>query len=515
MIKKVLSSRFFIFFIVTFVCIIAYTQTTSLRLTSANFGNDGGDFLAAILTKGVPHPTGYPTYTVLGILFQFIPIGDEYYRVAMLSWLPAALGAGLLSLWILDFLKSESKKVAILCAMIGGVVWGTLPFLWSQAVIVEVHGLQSLFLVMAIWWVWLLINYESKNQSNILLVFFAFVFGLALGNHITVVFFLPVIIAAFINAFKNHLPLKIISFQIVGFLFGVLIYLYLPLRAATFPPINWGNPQSWEGFLWVISGGPYQGLVANISFSQLLDRFSALAGILLDQFSVIGVIVAIIGAIHYQHKSKIFSIGLLYLFIVSSLFAMLYATDDSITYLLTAFLVFTLWIVFAIDLILPFTYQKFHVGIIIAAVLVITLIAKVPSTIQEVFPRNQTQPADYAESILKQLPENSILLTTSDPDSFPLWYYHFGLGWRNDLRIIVLPLTQYRWYQETLINTYNDLHFPPLINQFENKNQTWGETIPSLNADRTICRSSITESENRTIMVQCTNNLKYQFSLDD
>jgi len=512
MVKRVFSSRYFIIFFVTSVCIIAYTQTTSFRLTLANFGNDGGDFLAAILTKGIPHPTGYPTYTVLGIIFQQLPFGDAYFRVAMLSWLPAAISAGLLSLWILEFLRDKPNHIATICAITGGLVWGFLPFLWSQAVIIEVHGLQALFLVLSIWWIWLLLNHHNLT-GKISLFILAFIYGLSMGNHITILFTLPIIIASFIQARKNQFPFKILFLQIFLVFLGSLIYLYLPLMAAHFPPINWGNPQSWEGFIWVISGGPYQNLLTEVSLSQVFSRISALAGILINQFGVIGVILAVIGVFHYQHKSKVFSFGLIYLFFVSSIFAILYATDDSITYLLSAFLVFTLWIIFALELLLPFVYKNIPLGKLIIAIYLIFFIANLPVTFREIYPRNQTQPADYAENLLTQLPKNSIVLTSSDPDSFPLWYYHYGLGWRNDLRIIVLPLTQYRWYQETVINTYDDLYYPPLIDQFENNNQNWGETIPSMNKDRTICRSTIEKSENPTIIVDCTNNLTFQFSL--
>jgi len=514
MIKKFFSSRFFIFFIVTFVCIFTYTQTTSLRLTSANFGNDGGDFLAAILTKGIPHPTGYPTYTVLGILFQKIPFGDEYFRVAMLSWLPAALSAGLLYLWLLEFLRDKPKQIASICAILGSLVWGFLPFIWSQAIIIEVHGLQALFLVLSIGWIWLLLNHHNHKRPVCLLIL-AFNYGLSLGNHITIFFTLPIIFASFIQARKNQLPIKTLFLQIFLVILGSSIYLYLPLRAAHFPPINWGNPQSWEGFIWVISGGPYQNLLTGVSPSQVFTRISALAGILINQFGVIGVIFAVIGVFHYQHKSKIFSFGLIYLFFISSIFAILYATDDSITYLLSAFLVFTLWIVFALELLLTFDHRNLPIGKILVVIYLIFFIAKLPATVREIYPRSKTQPADYAENALKQIPENAILLTTSDPDSFPLWYYHFGLGWRDDLRIIVLPLTQFRWYQETLSQIYTDLNYPSFIQQFSNNNQNWGEAIPSLNPDRIVCRSNVDKFEMNLILVNCSNNMKFQFSIAD
>jgi hypothetical protein len=515
MTKKILSSNYFIFFAVSLLTATAYLLTVSTRLTWANFGNDGGDFLAAILTGGIPHPTGYPTYTLLGIMFQQLPMGDAYFRAAMLSWLPAALSAGLLALWVRKFLNDQPQQIAIITALFAGMVWGMMPFLWSQAVIIEVHGLQSLFFVLAIWWIWLLQRFDLQKQNYVILFLLSFSFGLALGNHITIVLFFPVIIFSLIIAHKRGLSTKLILVLSFSVLIGTLVYLYLPLRAAHFPPINWGNPQSWQGFLWVISGDPYHNLLLGISFSQILTRIAALANILLQQFGVIGVILAVIGAIQYKYIQKALPITFIYLFFAFSFFAILYATDDSITYLLAAFLVFTLWIAFAISIILPVMWKRFPLGYALIAVYLIVFLFTIPKTIQDINPRLQTEPADYAEYLLTYLPENAILLTSSDPDSFPLWYYHFGLGWREDLRIIVLPLTQFRWYQETLTHTYPDINFPPLIPQITNSSQSWGENTSDLNPDHPICKSIVQRSQGNSIIVECSTGQNFNFVISD
>ena len=42
-----------------------YARTLAPGLTWAHHGADGGDLLAAALTHGVPHPSGYPAYQLL------------------------------------------------------------------------------------------------------------------------------------------------------------------------------------------------------------------------------------------------------------------------------------------------------------------------------------------------------------------------------------------------------------------------------------------------------------------
>ncbi|MEZ4638589.1 MAG: DUF2723 domain-containing protein [Caldilineaceae bacterium] len=42
-----------------------YIFSMAPGLTWANFGADGSELLAAAVTNGVPHPPGYPLYTLL------------------------------------------------------------------------------------------------------------------------------------------------------------------------------------------------------------------------------------------------------------------------------------------------------------------------------------------------------------------------------------------------------------------------------------------------------------------
>ncbi|MER3458900.1 MAG: hypothetical protein C4309_10005, partial [Chloroflexota bacterium] len=46
-----------------------YARTLAPTISWAHASGDGGDLIAAVYTGGVPHPTGYPTYLLLGSLF--------------------------------------------------------------------------------------------------------------------------------------------------------------------------------------------------------------------------------------------------------------------------------------------------------------------------------------------------------------------------------------------------------------------------------------------------------------
>ena len=39
---------------------------------------------------------------------------------------------------------------------------------------------------------------------------------------------------------------------------GLLVYVYLPWRASKDPIINWGDPDTWENFRWLVMGQGYR-----------------------------------------------------------------------------------------------------------------------------------------------------------------------------------------------------------------------------------------------------------------
>ncbi len=259
-------------------------------------------YLAAILTHGIPHPTGYPTYILLGILFQYIPFSTPVFRGVLESIIPVALAAGLLTGWV-GFVTG-SKSVPNLCAaVVTGTAWGVAPLLFSQAVIVEVHGLQSLITVLVLWWITL--NLQAGSGSNKKWVLgLSFLIGLGCGNHITIVLFAPAALIALSYSIRHSGSWKLVLAQLSLLLAGLLVYLYLPLQSQVYPPINWGNPQTWAGFLWEVTGNPYRVLLFTAQTPVLWERIRSVSNLILDQYGAIGLVAGVIGAIHYSFQIK-------------------------------------------------------------------------------------------------------------------------------------------------------------------------------------------------------------------
>ena len=158
---------------VTFaVALAAYVATLAPTVTL----EDCGELATAANFLGVPHPPGYPSWTVIAWLFTRIFAGATYlghpnpaWAVALASAFFGALTCGVLALLISSSgreivdrglrnvnLKnsgrgnSANSQFAIrnsqfLAAVSGGLLLAFSPVLWSQSTIVEVYALNGFF----------------------------------------------------------------------------------------------------------------------------------------------------------------------------------------------------------------------------------------------------------------------------------------------------------------------------------------------------------------------------------
>src|SRR3954447_8749794 len=76
---------------------IGYMLTLAPELTL----EDCGELATGSFYAGVPHPPGYPVWTVYSWFFtKFVPIGNVAYRVAISSAFAGALACGLVALMV-------------------------------------------------------------------------------------------------------------------------------------------------------------------------------------------------------------------------------------------------------------------------------------------------------------------------------------------------------------------------------------------------------------------------------
>ena len=466
------------------------------QITIANNGTDGGDFLAAALTGGIPHPTGYPTYTLLLRAFEQLPISTAYFRGSLFSAISASLTVLLVSVWIAR--KSHYSQAGRVGSLVGGTALGFSPLFWSQAVIVEVQALQGLFVILMIWWITFLAEDGLSRFKKWSCLALALVGGLSLGNHLTILFLLPIVGLAAWQAKRIGQPPNWLLAQAAVFGAGLLIYAYLPLAASRNPPVVWGNPETVNGFWWVVSGSLYQGMVFGVSLVQAGGRIFEWGRLFLAEFTLPAMI-AVLWSLRLKNAWPI-RWGLVWVFLIYSVFYFSYASRDAVVYLIAPWIIASVWIGEGVARLWQWRTREFAIGVLTSGIILFCLVARVPLAWGQVDPARDRETVKMLEEAFARIPQNAILITWADEDTFPIWYSHFGLGMRPDLHVIVKSLTNFEWYRDKLRSIYPDLVFPT-----SSTGSNWIDLLTALNTERPACQSKLKDNDSvGKIVISCS-----------
>ena len=251
------------------------------------FVGDSGELVAAAHTLGIPHPSGYPLYVLLGKIWTLLlPLGSVAFRMSLMSAFFGALACALLY-GLLRWLGCGRTA-----AVLGALLLGVSPSFWSQANIQRVYTLNAVFVVAATWAMlcWL------RERSDRTLAWTLFLCLLGACNHL----FMGVYglwIAVFALAVERQRLLRPRTILRVGgtAVLGLLPYLYLPLRSWSNPRLDWGNPETFQGVLGVIFRKGYWHRPWLEYPSDLLIIFGDYLGSFATELSWVGVALAAVG----------------------------------------------------------------------------------------------------------------------------------------------------------------------------------------------------------------------------
>ncbi len=322
-----------------------------------------------------------------------------------------------------------------------------------------------------------------------------------MGNHLTTLFFLPFVfwMGGVVSRNKGQRDLNRGSFligwrvnwgalglRLAGFLSGISIYILLPLWASTHPPINWGNPVTLKNFLWLVSGQLYAGRIFGVPWDIVFPRIQYWAGLLIDQFGWLGLIVGIYGLFSnqkYKMNKLYFFTG--WLFFAFSIFSIGYDSYDSDVYLIPAFMGFSIWVgIGAVGLIDWAHHRRDWMGGLLGALILFGLVVPAVFHFQTVDASHDQRAESFGDKVIQIAPPQAIVFTEGDEATFALWYFHFALHLRPDMIVIASNLLPYDWYRSTLSSTYPALILP--IHPF----QTWEMAVIEANSNHPICTAS-------------------------
>jgi len=243
---------------------------------------DSGELVTAAATLGIPHPSGYPLYVLLGWLWiHLAAVGSAAFRMSLFS---AACAAGAVAGMHLLVRRSTGSRVAGLFAA-GLLAVG--PSFWSQANVQRVYALGILLLVAVL----ALVNQWLETRDIRWLAAAALVTGLGASNHTVMgVIGIAIGVAVLFDEPALLRRPRAIAACVGSAIVGLLPYLYLPLRSRQNPLLDWGNPETLDAFFAVVSRRDFWN-------RRYLESAADLVPILGDWLASVGIELLGIGAI--------------------------------------------------------------------------------------------------------------------------------------------------------------------------------------------------------------------------
>ena len=287
---------------------------------------DSGEFITAAEHFGVPHPTGYPLWTLSSWLFLLLPLGNAAWEIAIFSGFCAAWAVGLTTAmarsslrWLMAEFLEPWRGLGTIVPVTCGLLFAFSFSMWSQATIAEVYALHALMtaLILCALYAWL------RNPDRLERLMLAFFFlALSFSNHhLTLVMvplplivvllvrremFLDLVVAGCLTALLGYLGFAILSadplvlktairffycvmlglvvlvvvrrgmieWRLIAYLpfvvaLGLLPYAYMPIASSTNPPMNWSYTRTAEGFYYSFNRSQYSGTLSQLTLSSL------------------------------------------------------------------------------------------------------------------------------------------------------------------------------------------------------------------------------------------------------
>jgi len=229
-----------------------------LKLQGPSFAaGDSGETVTAAFLLGIPHPPGHPLSVLLGKLSLFAPVGTDAFRINLLSALSAILAATVLGTWCREYLRRLNPRYEGRFFTWAGVV-AFVALLCSPMVLGNAFSAKGLVYTLSLLWMVLILQSiqwdEPARARSVFRIFFFL--GLAFATHWPSAILGGVYCLVWIldGRYKN---LKLWAYGALAFGCGLSVYLYLPIRSAQFPALDWGHPVSFDSFAWVVTRSAY------------------------------------------------------------------------------------------------------------------------------------------------------------------------------------------------------------------------------------------------------------------
>ncbi len=418
---------------------------------------DSGELTTVVWKLGIAHPTGYPLYTIIGHLFSLLPFTSVARTMVVFSSICMAL-AGCILLWTGAYIIQKYFKCspinAILFSAAGILTFAFSMTAWQTAAHAEVYPL-SLLLTSVLYALGIRMLSSTKTDAR-LWIAFGFVFGLALGNHLSVVWTFPLGLVVLWHCFgTGREALRALLIALPAGILGASIILFLPLRSHLDPTLDWGNPET-LGLLWRhLTGWQYQVWMFQ---SGILERIISYFRTLPLDIGWGGVVLVIIGIYGLRKRTARVLVALLLVWFLGVLYNVNYDIPDIAPYFLPAHAALSLIAVAGAVTLWNLAKQRMKVmRIALIVLLTIPVLSNAITHLSKANRSNDHFPATFAREVLRTLPHNALVLHSLWDLQSPAIYLQEVEGYRTDVALMDVNLMRRRWYVEQFTRQYPDI----------------------------------------------------------
>ena len=413
------------------------------NLSQSTYGGDVGDLVTAAFVFGVPHPPGYPLFTLLGFLLTRIHFLTPAFMVGLISVISSSLAV--IFYYVLALKLTRNKFIALVSVLILAFNY----FFWFYSEIAEVFALNNLFVMLLI----LLAYFYYKDKKIKYFYLLSFFSGLSLTNHQTIILIFPSLFILAISSFgKEKHKIKKLLAALLFFALGLLPYLYVPIAASNNPVVNWDRVKDLSSFLHLVLRQDYGTFSSGLFTKPNLQQCFVILGNYffrsITQLTLPVVALILLGAFSLIKKNKLLLVSLFLAFFLSGPLFIFYAgfpiTGSFMQGVYERFLLmslviglifFPLGLSYLIFFINRFFGKKLFQNLFIGVFLIIPLTFFFYN-----FPKTNLSNiwiGDYlAYDLLSPLPKNSVFFVSGDTPAFNTWYVHYALGFRPDIEVI-------------------------------------------------------------------------------
>ncbi len=457
----------------TVVAVFAFLVYLKTLAPSVTF-IDSGELAAVACTLGIAHPTGYPLFTLLGWFFSKLPIaGEEIVRLNIMAAFFCAVGVFffyLLTHAILSHVVGTQKRgskrkandavgiqVASACA---ALLLAFSETYWSQAVAIEVYSLHVVFLSIvtlsffkAVYGEEVIRNQETRTLSVWWFVF-AFTLGLSFSNHLTTIMLAPGFLFLYFSTQGiGSSAIKRIGLMAIPFFLGLTVYLYLPVRAAQSPVLNWGDPVTGWSFARHVLAKQY--LVWFFSSMEVVvkqwEYFFVSLGY---EHGYVGVVLALLGVAGVWRLQRNIAVTIALLFLGCIVWAINYDIHDIDSYFLLAYFAVALFAGVGFLVLFRWLHEKMNVVAQSSLLLALSLIPCIVHYERTNETKNYLV-EDYTHNMFASLQPNALVFSFQwDYWVSASFYYQQVKNLRADVVVVDKELLRRSWYFRQLEKQY-------------------------------------------------------------